>query len=402
MELLVLDKSFNTVGIIDQYESFNWTDRFNVCGEFELILLVEKELFDFIKTDYYLYFNQSEKKYMIIEGLEIKTDYEKGNRLIVTGRSLESILDRRIIWSKTKFTFANNFQNAVLKMVTNALSPTTYTWGEAAPERRQISSFVVAKINKEPLLTQIKMDSIEYYGENLYEVVSELCQSRNPEMGFEILIGTGNAFVFRLKIGNDRSSSNTDGNQPVIFSPYFENICDTDYYESIKTFKTIGLVVGQEQTNDEGEVVRANVTSVYRGQTLASYKGLYRREVFCDASNVPNSYRDDNNEEHYYPWTSNDPNVSAYRPAIQEEGRKLLSEDSNRTVKTFEGEVDYRTTYIYGEDYFLGDIVEIADAFGHDAQARITEITFSDDEEGFSIVPTFSMIDEEIKGDTSS
>lgn len=396
MELLVLNKNFDIVGIIDQYESFNWTDRYNECGEFELTLLADKDLFNILKSDYYLYFDQSEKKYMIIEGLEIKTDYEKGNRLIVTGRSLESILDRRIIWTKTTFTFANNFQNAVLKMVSEALSPTQYDWGGPAAENRQVSNLVVSKNYNEPLVGQIKMDSIEYYGENLYEIVSELCQSRNPEVGFRILVGNENKFVFRLYTGVDRSSENTAGLQPVIFSPYFENISDTDYYESIKSFKTIGLVVGQDYTNDNEVVTRAGRTSVFRGRTLESYVGLYRRETFCDATNVSNSYRDNNNNEHYYDW------YTQYRPAIQEEGRKVLSEDSNKKAETFEGEVDYRTTYVYGADYFLGDIVDVADIFGHEIQARITEVTFSDDEEGFSIVPTFSMIDEEIKGDTSN
>lgn len=119
---------------------------------------------------------------------------------------------------------------------------------------------------------------------------------------------------------------------------------------------------------------------------------MYRREAFCDASNVPRTYRENNVEKEYDEKTE-------YIPALREEGRKLMREDSNRSVKTFEGEVDYRTTYIYGVDYFLGDIVDVADIFGHEIQARITEVTFSDDEEGFSITPTFSMFDEEINGD---
>lgn len=410
MELLVLNKNFDIVGIIDQYESFNWTDRYNECGEFELTLLADKDSFDIIKTDYYLYFDQSEKKYMIIEGLEIKTDYEKGNRLIVTGRSLESILDRRIIWDKTRFILQNNFQNSVLKLITNAFLKADTRFGTAAATNRQIQDMVIAPVYDNdsggPLALRMKMDAVEYWGENIYEILVDLCKSRNPEVGFKITrrpgrssdrpepaaSDTSDKFVFELYIGKDRSSDNTAGLQSVIFSPYFENIRDTDYYESVKTFKTTCLIVGQDKTNDRGVVTSTPTTSVYRGKTSASYKGLYRREAFCDASNVPRTYRENNVEKEYDEKTE-------YIPALREEGRKLMSEDSNRSVKTFEGEVDYRTTYIYGVDYFLGDIVDVADIFGHEIQARITEVTFSDDEEGFSITPTFSMFDEEINGD---
>lgn len=409
MELLVLDKNFSIVGIIDQYESFNWTDRYNECGEFELTLLADKDLFDIVKTDYYLYFDQSEKKYMIIEGLEIKTDYEKGNRLIVTGRSLESILDRRIIWSKTRFILQHNFQNSVLQLITNAFLKADNRFGTAAATNRQVTDLVVAPVYDDasggPLELKMKMDAVEYWGENIYEIIVDLCKSRDPEVGFKIIrrntrVGdlphtdgdTSEKLAFSLYIGTDRSSENTAGRQPVIFSPYFENISDTDYYESVKTFKTTCLIVGQDKTNDQGVVTSTPTTSVYRGKTSTSYKGLYRREVFCDASNIPRTYRENDVEKEYDEQTE-------YKPALQEEGRKLMSEDSNRSVKTFEGEVDYRTTYVYGVDYFLGDIVDVADIFGHEIQARITEVTFSDDEEGFSITPTFSMFDEEINGD---
>lgn len=409
MELLVLDKNFSIVGIIDQYESFNWTDRYNECGEFELTLLADKDLFDIVKTDYYLYFDQSEKKYMIIEGLEIKTDYEKGNRLIVTGRSLESILDRRIIWNKTRFILQHNFQNSVLQLITNAFLKADTRFGTAAATNRQIADMVITPVydssTTDLLEHKIKMDAVEYWGENIYEILVDLCKSRDPEVGFKIIRrkthsgdrpytegDTSEKFAFSLYIGTDRSSSNTAGLQPVIFSPYFENISDTDYYESVKTFKTTCLIVGQDKTNDQGVVTSTPTTSVYRGKTSTSYKGLYRREVFCDASNIPRTYRENNEEKEYDEQTE-------YIPALREEGRKLMSEDSNRSVKTFEGEVDYRTTYIYGVDYFLGDIVDVADIFGHEIQARITEVTFSDDEEGFSITPTFSMFDEEINGD---
>lgn len=49
----------------------------------------------------------------------------------------------------------------------------------------------------------------------------------------------------------------------------------------------------------------------------------------------------------------------------------------------------------YGEDFFNGDIVQIANEYGHETQARILEIVQSEDENGFSVYPTFKTITQE-------
>ena len=54
MDLYVLNTAFDTVAIIDDYESFNWTDRYNEAGDFELVLLVTTELITVIQENYYL------------------------------------------------------------------------------------------------------------------------------------------------------------------------------------------------------------------------------------------------------------------------------------------------------------------------------------------------------------
>ena len=399
MDLYVLNTAFDTVAIIDDYESFNWTDRYNEAGDFELVLLVTTELITVIQANYYLYFQMSDHL-MIIESLEIKTDDEKGNRLVVSGRSLESLLDRRVIWTRIRFTFAESFQNAIIKMVNNSMSPfdcgdSSTIWGEKAAANRQIKNpnFIVKRAepwDKEPLANQLKMDSIEYWGENLYDIVVDLCKSRDPEVGYKVAWKqSDNTFNFVLYIGEDRSSDNSAGNLPVMFSPYLENIFDTDYYESIKGYKTIALIIGQYPKANDPDTIEDRSTSVFRGSNITTYTGMYRREVYCDARNVP--YKDDDNN--VYNWDT------VLKPALQEEGKKTLNSLSNKKAKTFEGEVDYQTTYEYGVDYSLGDIVDVADIYGHEMKARIVEVTFSDDEEGFSVNPSFEMFGEVIGGE---
>ena len=96
MEPLILDKNYATTAVLDKFESFLWTDRFRGYGEFELYLPVDTTALGFLKQDHYLQILSSDRM-MIIEELQTDTDAEEGNHLTVTGRSLESILERRVV-----------------------------------------------------------------------------------------------------------------------------------------------------------------------------------------------------------------------------------------------------------------------------------------------------------------
>ena len=365
MELLVLNKSFDTVYIIDVFESFNWTDRYNEAGDFELTLLATPSMISIIKTDYYLYFQQSEHL-MIIEDIEIMTDPEDGNRMKVTGRSLESILDRRIILNKTTITANAHFQNAVFKLIREALGADAESW-------RKITNFVLSENWSEPLHSMLMEKGAQYTGDNLYETVVEMCKTK--KVGFKVLLNSENNFVFSLYLGVDRTTANQSV-VPVIFSPYFENISNTTYYLSVKSLKTINYVAGEGEGSSRRRVV------VTRGGT--KYTGLTRREMYTDARDIQSE--DDE---------GNPINTTTYDNLLKQRGREKITKDENSIAETFEGEVEYRTAFEYGVDYKLGDMVEVADIYGHETPARISEILFSYDEEGFSINPSFTVPDEE-------
>ena len=111
MELLVLNTDFESIAVIDTYESMIWTDRYNSYGDFEIFFAMDTQLLQYLKEDYYLWLKDSEHC-MIIEDIKINADTEEGNHLIVTGRSLESILERRIIWGQRIFN--GNLQNGII------------------------------------------------------------------------------------------------------------------------------------------------------------------------------------------------------------------------------------------------------------------------------------------------
>ena len=168
MNLYILDTTFKQVAILDQYESFIWTDRYSECGDFEVYTTPYINCFNYLVRDNYIVKNDSEHV-MIIEDVEITSSKDKGDRLKITGRSLESLLERRIIWGQREFedaTVGTVFETLINE---NLISP--------AITDRRLSNFVYQTTNITDVTDQVI--SVQYVGDNLYDAISDLCKSYN-------------------------------------------------------------------------------------------------------------------------------------------------------------------------------------------------------------------------------
>lgn len=354
MELFVLNADFESIAVIDTYESMIWTDRYNAYGDFEIYFAMDESLLEYIKEDYYLWLKDSEHS-MIIEDIKIDADTEEGNRLIVTGRSLESILERRIIWGQR--IFSGNLQNAIQTMLNeNIISPSVAD--------RKIANFIFVP-STDSKITSLTIDN-QYTGDDLYTVIKGLCEENN--IGFKIVLTDDNQFAFSLYAGADRSYDQTE-NPYVVFSPNFENIINSNYFSSKAGYRNVTLVAG------EGEGASRKTTVV------GSASGLDRRELFTDARDISSDTED---------GTLSD---AEYITQLRTKGLKNLADHMITTA--FEGEVEVTRLFKYGEDFFIGDIVQIANEYGNENSAYISELIISNSDEGLSIYPTFKTISKE-------
>lgn len=354
MELFVLNADFESIAVIDTYESMIWTDRYNAYGDFEIYFAMDESLLEYIKEDYYLWLKESDHS-MIIEDIKIDADTEEGNRLIVTGRSLESILERRIIWGQR--IFSGNLQNAIQTMLNeNIISPSVAD--------RKIANFIFVP-STDSKITSLTIDN-QYTGDDLYTVIKGLCEENN--IGFKIVLTDDNQFAFSLYAGADRSYDQTE-NPYVVFSPNFENIVNSNYFSSKAGYRNVTLVAG------EGEGASRKTTVV------GSASGLDRRELFTDARDISSDTED---------GTLSD---AEYIAQLRTKGLKNLADHMITTA--FEGEVEVTRLFKYGEDFFIGDIVQIANEYGNENSAYISELIISNSDEGLSIYPTFKTISKE-------
>lgn len=367
----VLKPDLKTHAIIDDYESVLWIERYAEYGEFELYTPLTKTMVNALKLNYYLYLSDSEQV-MIIEKIDIQTDAESGYHLVVTGRSLESILDRRIVWNQT--TISGNFQNGVKKLLNeNAILPDI-------PARTIPNLEFVTSTSSD--ITSLQVESTQFKGTSLYEAVKTLCDQ--VQAGFLMWLD-GTTFKFKLYVGKDRTY-NQNVRIPVIFSSKMDNLVSSEYTESYQEMKNVALVVGEKevehQSMGEGgetntETERVPVTTV-AGSSNSS--GLNRREIYVEANDVSNKSDD------------GETTISGadHLQLLKQKGEEVLAE--NGANITFEGQVVSDSTFRYGKQYFKGDLVQIVTDFGVAATARITELMRSQTKDTFEVYPTFTLL----------
>lgn len=353
MEIFVLNTNFESVAIVDTFESMIWTDRYNAYGDFELYLPMDSDMLEYLKEDYYLWIKESDHC-MIIEDISITSDVENGNYLTITGRSLESLLERRIVWGQKVLT--GNLQDAIETLLNESIISPSIT-------ERKIDNFIFQE-STDTKITGLTIDA-QFTGDNLYSVVKSLCEENN--IGFRILLNDTNQFVFSLYSGVDRSYAQTE-NPYVVFSPNFENIINSNYYSSKANLKNVTLVAGEGEGTSRKTAI------------IGSESGINRRELFTDARDISSDTES---------GTLTD---AEYTAKLEARGSKKLTEYTAKTA--FEGKVEANQLFKYGEDFFIGDIVQIANEYGHEGAAYISELIISQNKEEISIYPTFEMIKE--------
>lgn len=343
MELKIMDSNEQLIGIIDEYKSLIWTRRYYECGDFELYCKATDETLALLRTGNFVA-RDDDEQICIIEKIQVTTDVEEGNYITASGRCMKSILDRRIVWYQTTlYARIETFIQMILN--DNVISPDNAD--------RKIPNFTFENTGTLTDFVEMQMD-----GDTIYEVIVSVC--KQFKYGFEIELKNGN-FTLKLYKGTDRSYNQIE-NPYVVFSTDFDNLTQSTYIFNNADYKNVALVKGEGSGTARGNY------------TVGSASGLDRRETFTDAQTI----------------SSNGGAIvsGSYYQLLSAAGNRELS--SMRGLENFEGTIIETGQYTYKKDYFCGDVVQIKNEYGIEAQARIIEIIESDSDTGYSLIPTFS------------
>lgn len=398
MDAQILNREFQTQCIIDGFESFIWTDRYNTPGDFEIYMPVERAPLEYIKEGWYVWIRDSDRL-SIVEDITITSDVEDGPHITFNGRTLESLLERRCVYKRT--LIHGNLQSGIQKLLNeNAISP--------SDPARKIPGLRFIR-NSDPRVTKLTMDA-EYLGEDLLSIVEEQCVLN--DLGFKIVFNEEEGtFDFSLYFGSDRSYNQED--LPwVAFSNKYDNLVGSSYYESKKDLRTAAVIAGSDNDDMGQEVL--NVVG------KSAITGIDRREMFVDGSDIeiPDTYEVDEEaieeevREQYSYITDeerlqkliasaierekaeasklNSDNRATYRELLQQKGYAELAK--TYITEAFEGTIEASIQYIYGRDFFIGDVVQVHDQFNKEAASRITEVVRCHDINGESLTPTFTTL----------
>lgn len=388
MNLWIINTAFEQVGLIDDYKSFIWTKRYFELGDCEVYIEASPRTISLLRKGYYIIKEDDDDMICRIENVELDTDAEQGDFLIVTGYDCRKILNQRLTWQQT--TFKGTVEGFIRKIINdNVMNP--------ALEYRKISNFALAEEREFEETIEIQ-STFDY----LFDKIKELCITYN--YGSKVYYDE-NFLVFDLYRGVDRSIDQNE-NDIVVFSPEFENLITTKYKVDSSGLKTAVLVAGQGEGLDR-------VTTTIDGEGV----GINRFELYVDARDVSSeiSYSDLRSsypsgtivvEDNIVYYVVNDEKIAIldnvdtpttgnlmpepYKIILNQRGLEKFSE--NGVVVTFSGEVEPNYSFVYGEDYYLGDIVTVENDYGIKANARITEVIECDDDNGYSIIPTFEYI----------
>lgn len=338
----IYDKNFNRIAEIDDYISFIWTQRYYTPGDFELCAPVSK--LEFFKIGYYI-FRRGDDYGGIIEKIEIKKTEDSQEMIIASGRSLVSIIGRRVISTQQMIT-GSVLDGIELLITDNIINP------ELAA--RQISNFTFTCTSQ-----SVAEVEAQYIGENLLDVISGLCESN--AIGMKCSLDANSNFAFEIFDGTDRSY-NQNINPYIVWSDKYDNLYTSEYTEDCSELST-DVCVGGEVINNE----RVLVWSAKDSQS-----GVDRFEKFLDASNTIN------NEQII--------TLETYKSQLEGLG---IAEVTDYTA-AFSGEVDF-SKVMEGNEVSVGDICTIENTkWGIYINSRVVEIIESVGEDGtYTVIPTF-------------
>lgn len=437
MELYILDSRLRRTSVVDRFESLIWTERFTAWGDFELVIYSTTESRSLFVAGTRLSMSDS-YAVMTVEFIEDKVDSEGRQLLHVSGRSLESLLDERV----ARNTFADltttpkwvltGTPASIMRQVFNAICRDNVNFeDDEIPFLMPGSIFPPSNIPEPDAVITVELDLT-----TVYQVLKEM--GTTYDLGFRLVRNFDHSeLYFDVYSGNNRTTQQAILD-PVVFSPDLDNLTNvvevtsiTDYKNVAYVFHTAGVqVVTADGVDVEVEgfarrimpvdasditiperpysLTTAQQESINAGIALTTsldeHKDALRKlldkvklssaditaiDTVTSTSTLTTAQKADittaKNQSVAY-----DPTETAWlNNALVLRGKDELAK--NRSVSAFDGELTFKTGYIYELNYQLGDLVEMRSSNGVTNQMRVTEQIFVSDNEGERAYPTLAI-----------
>lgn len=357
-----IDNAFYKREIIDSYKSLIWIKRFQALGECELYIAATETLMKlFQKPHIFLVREDDPESMMMVTAMELQTDPEGMDYLIVRGNAAECVLRQRIVWGQKNLAADTNGMAArvvINENLTDVSKPAgSLPYIEYVREQRKMPCVKLGNVSYTGAGFQAQLDC-----DNLLETVYKIC----IDGGLGVKSRFDGSYIYiDIYTGIDRTTAQTT-NERVIFSPDYENLGKTQYDYNTSNLATMAIVLGEGQGTAR---VRVNVEPEEKS-------GLDRFEIGISASSVSRTTDD------------GEMSLLEYQQCLRKEGAMQLA--SKKVKRSFEGEIVTQQMYVCGESYDLGDKVTVQNEYGLTGSAIVMEISDVIDDTARQIYPTLS------------
>lgn len=437
-DVYILNKNLKPIGIADNFKSLIWVNRYNELGDCEVYIEATVDNFRLFKKGNYIFRIDDEMICQIVK-IELETNSETGNYLIITGVDVKKFLDQRIIFGTSATN--GNVEEYLRELVDKSLCNPVISVRRLNKENGEKLFYLGEKAN----FDEITSEQNSYT--NIGELIREKCKKYN--WGYKVILENDNLY-FNLYKGVDRSNN-------VIFSDNYENLKSTKYMEDDTNLGNVALVAGEGEGSERIRKISGSSSSVERYEVYVDAKDISKtikweelKELYPlkddgGKGSIEIKTNSDGTEEYVYKMESinvqvvdnsqlnemkieypegeeitinkklyykidnieiadlpsenlNDNNDVILRDIIYNvyllnRGYEKIAEYG--TEVSFEGSIEPNVTFKYKKDYFLGDEVTVENEYGISVKARIVEIKEIDDDNGYSIEPKFEYLEVE-------
>lgn len=338
------DSKFDLVGDLTQATGAIWGESYSGCAPFQMWVPINETTREVLKSDNVVWLD-GDNVAGIIEYVHASYDDDGTGTFEIKGRTLESLLERRFVVGTYKVT--NKSVSYVMRglVAANAVNPTDV--------KRVVPYLEIEESTDDYGGT---LASYQKTGNSVYEALEDLCESYG--LGYRLNFDPINKkLVFEVLNGDDKTIGG-EGDTVVVFSDDLDDVLESEYTTNSQDFRNVAFVAGEASGGSR--------TSVYVGDSESS--GFARRELYVDARDLQSETYDESGE-------SRTMTPEEYEQALTGRGNEKLAESV--VQESFSASVRPLSyaTFVYGVDYFIGDIITFESAnLGLRVNARVEAV----------------------------
>ena len=258
--------SISLEAVCDSFSSLLWDIEYYKCGAFEVYIAASPRNIEIFQTGRIVGRDDDKEHFGLIESVELETDAEDGDYLIIKGRFLMCLLGRRIIYPTLNFTTMTTYGMIVQKAVEN---------NALISGNRLIPGLKLGEIQGACWSQTTKLQ-VSY--ENLMEWVYTICEKIGGTANIRLskIAEEQYEMIFDLFQGADRSILQEE-NPHIVFSDSYNNLLSFTCFTDTSVKKNFAYVLGK------GEGQQRKRTTFYYGDEPEQ---LNRYEVYVDAKDI--------------------------------------------------------------------------------------------------------------------